>query len=496
MEKERENLVASFAKVNESMIATNDSAWSKSDYFRSYITRVRDYSPTEIKSIIESGSLEKQQELSRNYFFKDGIYKKLIMYYATLLDYSGLLIPNPSFGKSLSSPFIQKRYYNAINFLDSVPLKTLFTNFSQRALVDGSYYGVIQNIEKDKLSILDLPPAFCSTNFKDEYGNDLIEFNITYFDKIFDSNKKKQALKAYPKFISSAYEKYNKGKTTIKWVTIPSDIGICFPVFDGRPLFLSAISACVEYDNAVGIEQERALDEIRKIIVQKAPHLNDGTLLFEPEEVAVMHDGAVGMLKGNQNLSVLTTYADVDAIVSKTGADSNNNILDRMYKNIYNNAGVSPELFCSTGSATLEASIKMDISLMMTFANKYAYFITQVVNDSYANSNINFKYVIFPICEQNRTDYIDETFKLAQSGYSALLPALALGFSQRDILNIKSLENDVLKISDVFIPLSSAYTQSGNSSNDEGGAPTKKESEKQEKTIKNDNSANNTGGVR
>jgi len=31
-----------------------------------------------------------------------------------------------------------------------------------------------------------------------------------------------------------------------------------------------------------------------------------------------MHDGAVGMMKGNKNISVLTTYADVEAVISKT----------------------------------------------------------------------------------------------------------------------------------------------------------------------------------
>ena len=59
-------------------------------------------------------------------------------------------------------------------------------------------------------------------------------------------------------------------------------------------------------------------EEIRKIIVQKIPHLSDGRLLFEPDEDLEIHTGTVGMLKGNKNVSVMTTYADVDAIASKT----------------------------------------------------------------------------------------------------------------------------------------------------------------------------------
>jgi hypothetical protein len=81
---------------------------------------------------------------------------------------------------------------------------------------------------------------------------------------------------------------------------------------------LSVIPATIDYDEAVVTERERDLEEIRKIIVQKIPHLTDGRLLFEPDEALEIHNGTVGMLRGNKNLSVMTTYADVEAIASKT----------------------------------------------------------------------------------------------------------------------------------------------------------------------------------
>jgi len=63
--------------------------------------------------------------------------------------------------------------------------------------------------------------------------------------------------------------------------------------------------------------------------------------LFEPEEAEVIHKGTVGMLKQNKNVSVLTTYADVDAIVSKTTSEAVSNNLEKMVQNIYNEGGVS-----------------------------------------------------------------------------------------------------------------------------------------------------------
>jgi hypothetical protein len=38
-------------------------------------------------------------------------------------------------------------------------------------------------------------------------------------------------------------------------------------------MFLSVIPATIQYDDTVDTERERDLDEIRKIIVQKIPHL-------------------------------------------------------------------------------------------------------------------------------------------------------------------------------------------------------------------------------
>jgi hypothetical protein len=97
-----------------------------------------------------------------------------------------------------------------------------------------------------------------------------------------------------------------------------------------------------------------------------------------------------------------------------------------------------------------------------------------------------------PISYYNESDYISDSFKLAQSGYSYLLPALALGISQRDLCNLKDLENSFLELQDKLLPLGSAYTQSANTQ--ENGRPSLKEEEKAEQTIKNEEALDNQGG--
>lgn len=488
--------LTSFQRAKERMIATNDSAYS-SFYNMGRLKRIKDYSEEEIQNIINNGSLAEQQNLSRNYFYKDGFYKQIIIYYSTLLKYAGLLIPHTSYGKKITAPSIQKRYYGAIDYIEKMNLPILLTNFAQRALVDGSYYGIKIQTDRDGFAILDLPSGYACSNFKDSLGNDIVEFDVSYFNTIFDKDDRDAALSMYPKIVKQEYDKWRIGKRKSRWIMLPADIGICFPFFDGRPPFLSIIPTTIQYDKAVETEQERDLEEIRKIIVQKIPHLTDGRLLFEPDEAEEIHAGTVGMLRGNKNVSVLTTYADVDSIVSKTAADSNNNTIERMLQNIYSRAGVSSQIFASTGSSTLESSIQYDISLMMYLANKFSRFITNTINSIFSNGNINFKYTILPVGIQNESKYIDTAFKLASSGYSILVPAIAEGFSQKDIMGIKDLENDVLKLGEKLIPLTSSYTQSNSNTEkeSEGGRPTKEQSEKSDKTIENETSLDNqTGG--
>lgn len=489
-EEKNVNDLTTFKRAFSDMVVKSGKSWNDSLGYRLYGNKLKEYTREEVVKIINGNSLQAQQQLSRNFFYKDSFYKRIIIYYATLLKYIGILIPNPSAGNELSTPYIKKRYNGALDYLDRIGLPELLTRISLRALIDGCYYGVLQNVSKTDFVILDLPAEYCRSNFRDFHGNDIIEFNVTYFNTIIDEDVKKQALKVYPKVVADHYRRYVKGQVKTAWVKIPTDIGFCFPFSDdGRPLFLDLIPATIDYDQAVDINKERDLEEIRKIIVQKIPHLQDGVLLFEPEEAAVMHEGAVNMMAGNKNISVLTTYADVDSVVSNTSSEASTNSLEKSLQNVYAKAGVSGQLFAPTGSQALMISIRNDISMMMILGNKYSRFLTFIVNSLYANSNISFKYTLLPISYYDTSDYIKDSFKLAQSGYSYLIPSLALGITQKDLVNLKDLENKSLKMIEKLIPLSSAYTQGSG----EVGRPALAQEDKSEKTIQNEQSLDNGG---
>lgn len=466
-------------------MAKKNIPFSITDYLYESTVR-KQYTREEIIKVIESNSLTSLQSLSQAYFYRDGLYKRILIYYATLLKYVGILIPNPNGNNKLSTPSITKRYNAALNYINKINLADLFIQISLKVLINGSYYGIFSSLNKKEFSVFDLPTTYCRSLYKDLYGNDIIEFNVCYFDTIVDETSRKQTLKVYPKIISDGYYKYKRKQLKSSWIKIPTDIGFYFSFFDdARPLFADTILATVDYDEGKELDKKRDLEEIKKIIVQKMPHLTDGTLVFEPPEAEVMHEGAVQMLSGSPNISVLTSYADVDAIVSHTN-DATNNILDKKIQNVYSTAGVSGQLFSPTGTQALGTSITNDMTLMMILANKYGIFISRILNSLFANSQIDFKYEFLPVSHYNVTQYITDSLKLASNGFSFLLPSIALGLNQKDLVNIKQLENDVLKLTNVLLPLNSSYTSTG-----EPGRPEKPIEEKSEKTLQNEESLNN-----
>jgi hypothetical protein len=278
---------------------------------------------------------------------------------------------------------------------------------------------------------------------------------------------------------------------------VPTNISVYFSFLDGRPAFLDIIPATIYYDTAIANELDREAEEIKKIIVQKIPHLTStGELLFEPPEAEEIHKGTSGMMKHNKNVSVLTTYADVDVVSSNSKSEATTNTIEKMANNVYYKTGVSDQIFKANSSSAVETSITNDMTFMQNLVSKYSIFVTEIVNVLFSSKKVNFKYTILPITYHNAFKYTDNALKLANAGFSFILPAIAMDLSQRDIVNIKELENDVLELGELLIPLQSAFTQGAEDPNAQGaGGVAKEQSDKAETTLAKEESLDKGGSI-
>ena len=480
MENKDSDRLSLFKSFYEDLVGKNEAAYQGSVYYPSSVIRPPLTKDTlkDIQSTIENGSVQNRIELSKKYFLKNGFYKRIILHYATLYKYTGLLIPNFNQNVSLSKK-TKNRYYKALDFIENVNLADFCYQAVLTALVEGSFYGVVSKLDDKIFSYIQLPSKYCQSLFKDEHGREVIQFDVKYFDSIIDPLKREEAFKVYPSVITAYYKKWKNGKLKTSWVVIPPDLGICFTFCDGMPFFLSILPALLDYDDVVEIVKDKEKEETKKIVVQHIPHnTSTNELVFEPPEAEEMHFGSVSMLKNNKNIDVLTTYADVDVVSSRTD-NTEDHTIEQTIKNIYNEAGISQEIFCGSTKTTTELSLRNDMALMAGIINNISYFITSLINQQFGDKNISFKYTILSITHFNEKEVIENSFKLAASGYSYILPSLIYNLTQRDTVNLKVLENDVLNLKDLLIPLQSSYTQSA----DSGGAPTKTTDKKADTTI-------------
>lgn len=475
--------LALFKSSIDKMIATSENSYNVNKYssgysFRNSLKSSRNYTKEEVTSIISSGDLSAMRELSRAYFDTSGFYKRILSYYANLLTYSYIMIPH--FKRKVNNNS-KNAYYQALETCESFNVKEFCNRAAIKVLVDGVYFGAVVE-QGDKISIMDLPYDYCRSRFKGFSGLHVVEFDLRYFTTITDKTMRDYALSIYPKGMKKAYNKYILGKGD-QWFMIPEGTGIYLKLNEARPYFLSTILAVETFEDYRELEIKKETLQTKKILVQKIKTNTDGSFSIEPEEAEEMHRGSVRMLKNNEDLDVLTTYADVDLLGIADQRQTVNSNLTAFQNMIYAESGASAGVFSATGNLALEHSINNDLSLMMTLAAQFSTVLTYILNTKKGSNTVSYEISILPITHFNTKQYIDNAYKLATAGYSFIVPSLALGISQRQLIDIKELENNILNMEDMLKPLQSSFTSSGEKK--EAVNPGKANEEKSDKTITN-----------
>ena len=494
--KKKQDRITTFKRMSDEIVASNASAYKYPmpvEHARPHIL----YTKEEAQQIIQDGDPRELQQLSISFFYTSGFYKKMILYYATLLTYSFLVIPNLKEGKM--STQIKNQYEKALDILEGLKPELLCPQLALKVFVEGAYYGMLSKSDTGKLTLINLPYLYCRSRYKTYDNIDIVEFNLAFFDTIYNQEKRIACLKTYPNEIRIAYNNY-KNKNLSNWYQVPAEYGIHFSLYEDRPFFADIIPAVIDFNEYRDIEKAKDKQDLEKILVQEMPHLNDGELVFEPEEALEMHKGVVKMLQKSKGVDVLTSFGNVDIkdLQSARGVITNN--LEKIEKSIYGEAGVSKQLFSADNSTSLTKSIENDCALVTILGNSFASWFKFVINNECANyNNLAFDIVLLPITHFNRFDIFKNSLNAAQNGYSIFIPSLCLGISQKQLINLKHLEK-ALKLTDLLEPLQTSYTQSSSSAatkeqgkaqaeiSNENNNNKKSESEKTEGTIKKENS--------
>ena len=425
-----------------------------------------------------------------------GIYSRLLWYMALLPTYDCVTDPYLKFDGAMAdySDEINVVMRKAMKFIDKLRLHNVAPYLAYEVLVDGVCYRLKRETE-DSVVLQELPLKYCRTRYQIN-NKDIIEFNVRYFDTIYDTVERTMILQSMPAIFRHEYERYRNNKLRIDpkdrgaWFALPPEMGEVFYLTkDHFPFFVKVLPDILDWEAIKDINLVKAEQELSKILVQKFGFNKNGQLLFELGEIGQLHENALGMIGDIEGLDVLTTFADVEVLdlQQKSGFNQSNDPLRNFLNSIYATAGISSNLFATDGNLALDKSIANDEAIMMLFVEKIQAFLNYEISRRFETKNIGLICNFPRITIYNFKDMADVFKGQAMYGYSKRLPAIATGQTQSSLMAAIEYENSVLGMAEIMQPLQSSATQSSKNAADDvkNGRPSLPDDQKSDKTIQN-----------
>lgn len=450
------------------------------------------------------------REISKYFYESNGIYYRLCRYMAFLYRYDWYVTPYIDDIDKEKEDKLLKDFSKVLLYLDKSSVKHICDNIALSIMREGAYYGILVDFG-DRFALQDLPASYCRQRYFS--GSDyVVELNLQFFDAYFSNPQYRiQVLKTFPKDIQKAYVLYKEGKLPGDYpgdrsCWVPLDPGTSVKIsLNGQdfPPLAGVIPAIIDLDEAQGLDRQKTMQQLLKIIVQKLPLDKNGDLIFDVDEAKDIHNNAVEMLKRAIGVDVLTTFADIEKIDTK---DANSNTtkddLEKVERTVFNASGVSKNLFNADGNLAVTNSILVDESSMRDLPLQFSNMLSRIIAKFNRRNHYEFRVSILETTQFNYKEMAKLYKEQAQLGYSKMLPQVALGHSQSSILATLMFENNVLHLAEVMIPPMSSNTmtsknldnnnqtnqnknQNNQTSSNGAGRPEKSDNEKSDKTIAN-----------
>ena len=466
---------------------------------------------------INNYDLKLMREISLYFYRTSGIYSRLVRYMAFMYRYDSFLTPYVN-GDNIKTEKVLDGFYKGLNILDNFKVKKTLGEIALQVVKQGCYYGY-KVPTATGVVLQELPADYCRVRFK--RGNKpVVEFNMKFFDENFrDMEQRAKILKMFPKEFSKGYVLYRQGKLpplfqgdTVGWYMLDPEQTVKFTVNgEDYPPFISVVPLILDLDAAQDLDRQKTMQRLLKIVIQKIPLDKNGELLFDIDEIQQLHNNAVMMLARAIGVDVLTSFADVSVEDMSDDSSVQTDDLERVERQLYNEAGVSQLQFNSDGNIALNNSILNDEATMYNMLLQFEDFLNELLEPLNKNpKKLQYKVQLLTTTIYNYKDLAKMYKEQTQMGYSKMLPQIALGQSQSSILATAYFENDILDLLHVFIPPVMSSTMSADllnhnddgkdnknsnqtsskqklapSDNNEVGRKEKADNEKSEKTIQN-----------
>lgn len=441
------------------------------------------YTKSLVKQYMQNPQTNKDRirGLSQYLYRASTLYRKIILYYACMPLYNYYVIEKIDLTKEYDNSKSTKKYNNIIQKLQQVNIRNEFAQMIALAILNGAYYGFVYDTG-DGLFFHALDPQYCKIKGKDQAGNWIIAFDMSYFSQGSNSEFVEgvdgDTSGCWDEVFQTAWQEYQADKQNKRYAILPTDRTMCLLAglddeFDlCLPFFLGIFLLLMDCEDYADIMADKTALENYKLLVSKIPLMDGDDAAIDDFKLSLeMTEVFQNMIDEilPENVGAVRSPMDLEVVnFEKSNSTSDTDMLSKSIENVFNNCGASQLVVAggsSTNSVGLKQAIANDASLAFTWIarleHNFNYWLTQNGYDGYM-------FFIHRETWYNREDYINSLKESATLGNNPLLYLTALGQTPYEV-ECGLRMSMVSGIRDLLVPLKTTYTDSNNN----GGAPSK-----------------------
>ena len=436
-------------------------------------------------------------ETSRKLYATNPIYASVINYLADMYTWNYKITPHKLYAKTkaklkkkMKDDDFQLMYNLMLEVVDGLSIETKFPALLTLLFTTGSvYFTTYCDEENYAIDTILLPNKYCRKIGETQFGAAIIQLDMSYIDDLGGNSDelKKAFLDGFPVEFKKHYNAY-KRDSKMRWATLDPRFSSAILLNDAAiPTFLYLYGGILDYEKYQDNELQRNENLLKYIVVQTMPHYED-KLIFEVDEVEALHKSLRRIVETNDKARLITTYGDIKVAKIAENDTSENEVLSKAFKAIFNNAGFNSAIFTAESVNALQMSLVRDKGFVWRYVQKLVNFYNIAINNWFDFKTYQADIEILPISPYTISDDIKRYKENATLGVGKLDYFIASGIKQKNIQDQLDLE-DFLKLDEIK-PMQTSYTQTAEDRKEDSKGNSSKQNTNQDDNDQTDNKDN------
>lgn len=399
--------------------------------------------------------------LSRYLYYRSQVYRRLIMYNASMinLEYRSIL-PDVDVNNPVNPEALKKSFFETAKLINGMNLPLEFLKAYIIAWREDVFYGCAYH-DDTGFFILPLDPEYCKVTGIYPTGDLAFDFNMSYF------KSKQEQLEMWGEPFVSMYKEYG-GNAKAKWQPMPDENCVCLKVnIDDwevpLPPYMGLFDNLINLGDLADIMAVAERQQVDKLLIaqmetiKNSAHADD--FAVDPETAVAYFNKFVDTLPDYVSASI--SPVPINAIPFGRDQAADVNKLESATKSVLTISGGVQTLCPPEGTTAYTAAIRSDEEYAISSLLPQ----TQAILNRLASYRLSnpAKIKLLEVTKYTKDAYKAELVKDLNYGSPHLLTLSTLsGFNELETISLAHM-NDALGLRELFKPLQTAATQSGDS---------------------------------